>query len=415
MYSYLLKNFKHILNSNTSKDTFAIFIGTCVNVVAGGLFFIITPRVLGPADYGLFSTVIGTGVLATSMANFGIDAGILRFIKKSSQESKKYLSVATQSYLILGVVVAFLGFWLSPLLASYFGQVQITNLLRIAFAATILLLFTNLYVAALQADRKFIEASIVNISSNLARLAIFALSALFLKVDLAFVSFLFFLSPLVSLAVGQMYLKLKVEKFENEKFFSFHKYNFWIALTLIFTSIPYDNYFLLKFSGPVQVGIYAAPFKILTFVHQFASNFTRVLASRFASFDTNIKVRTFAIKSGLFVILFSIGLLVLAIASKPLLTIILGPGYLGSSIIFRWLTLGFIFFFAATIPSSIILYYFGKSQVNFYITLIKTIIFILLLLILSTNYQAAGAAVAFTITEAISFSLTAVYVIHKLR
>src|SRR3989344_4423453 len=78
---FLNANIENLLYTRTSKDTAVVFTGTFVNVLAGGLFFILAPRILGPSDFGLFSTVIATGMLAANIANFGIDTGILRFAK----------------------------------------------------------------------------------------------------------------------------------------------------------------------------------------------------------------------------------------------------------------------------------------------------------------------------------------------
>ena len=75
---------KNLILTDTGKDAVIVSIGTFINIVAGGLFFILTPRILGPEDYGLFSTVIATGLMAASIANFGIDTGILKFAKLGS-------------------------------------------------------------------------------------------------------------------------------------------------------------------------------------------------------------------------------------------------------------------------------------------------------------------------------------------
>ena len=128
---------KTFLYARTSKDTAIVFAGTLVNVIAGGLFFILAPRILGPSDFGLFSTVIATGMLATNIANFGIDTGILRFAK--GEDFNKILSIALKSYLFLGFFIGILGVLISPLIASFLNQSELANLLRIAFAAIIFL------------------------------------------------------------------------------------------------------------------------------------------------------------------------------------------------------------------------------------------------------------------------------------
>jgi len=82
----MLLKLKELIASETGKDTFIVSTGTVINLIAGGLFFIIAPRILGPNDYGLFSTVIAAGILINSISNFGMDTGILKFAKKNTRD-----------------------------------------------------------------------------------------------------------------------------------------------------------------------------------------------------------------------------------------------------------------------------------------------------------------------------------------
>lgn len=410
MLTYLAQLFK----TQTGKDTIAVFLTTGVNIFIAGLFFVIAPRILGPSDFGIFATVVATGIFAINVANFGIDSGILRFASNKTN-SNTYLTLAFKSYIILGVVTAVIGLLISPVLAQILGYVQITNLLRIAFASTIFLLLTNFYVAALQSRKEFIKASLINISSNLSKIIILIIAAAFFSAKLYIVTIIFFFTPIISTIVGKILSPFKFQKSGAQDLFGFFHYNLWIALSLIIASIPLDNYFLLKFAGSQQTGLYAAPFKILTFVYQFAGNFTKVLAPRFSSFDTNEKVRAFAFKSFGIVALAVFALLLLAIFAQPVNSLIFGKSFTDSAQIFKILTLGFIFFFSATVPSAIILYYLGKSQVVFAITLIRVIIFILLLYFLVPAIQAKGAAIAYVIAEASTFLLLSFYSFWKLK
>ena len=77
----MIYGIKNLIASETGKDTGVVFIGTLTNVVVGGLFFIIAPRILGPEQYGLFTIVLSTALMAVNFANFGIDTGILKFIR----------------------------------------------------------------------------------------------------------------------------------------------------------------------------------------------------------------------------------------------------------------------------------------------------------------------------------------------
>src|SRR3990167_9590619 len=110
----LIKNF---LYSETSKDTMIVFLTTGVNIFIAGLFFVFVPRILGPSDFGIFATVVATGILAINVANFGIDSGILRFVS-GKEKNNPYLALAFKVYLVLGLLTAGMGFLISPLLAN---------------------------------------------------------------------------------------------------------------------------------------------------------------------------------------------------------------------------------------------------------------------------------------------------------
>jgi O-antigen/teichoic acid export membrane protein len=410
----MLSGFKKLLFTETGKDTTIVFIGTLINVVSGGLFFILVPRLLGPSDFGIFSTVVATGLVATTIANFGIDTGILKFAKNDSQTNAVF-SLALRSYIVLGAAIAVLGYFLSRPIAHFLGQPQIAIFLQIAFLSTIFLLLTNFYVAALQVKREFAKASLVNISSNVTRIILLMASAYFFLAGLYFVTLLFFMVTIISVLIGYLLLKFEYQKEADLKIGTFYKYNVWIALSLILSSIPFDNYLLLKISGPVQTGLYAAPFKILTFAYQFGGNFSRVLASRFSSFDTDEKAKAFSSKTAGFICLFVLAFLVLIMIAHPVVRLLLGSNYIQAVPIMQILSVGFIFFFASIIPSSVILYYFGKSSVSFVITAIRYVAFVILLLTLVPKQNAIGAAYAFTLSEGFAFALMALYVLIKFQ
>lgn len=408
----MISQLKGLIFTETGKDTSIVFLGTLTNIILGGLFFIFVPRILDPADYGLFSTIISTGLMAAAVANFGLDTGILRFAPEKGLLNR-VLSLALKTYLILGIVTAIIGFIIAPMLADFLNQPQIENLLRIAFSGTIFILLTNFFVAALQAKGEFAKASIVNLSSNLARLVILALGSYFALIGLYFLTTLFFLVVVVSVVVGKFYLSFKFEKTQITLAKEYFSYNIWIALALIISSIPFDNYLLLKLAGPLQTGLYAAPFKLLTFSYQFGGNFSRVLASRFTSFDSDEKAKIFAKKSLIFPAIFSVALVFLIIIAQPLTILLFGKNYLEASNVLRILSFGFIFFFLSTIPSSLILYYFGKSNISLLITVLRYVTFVILLSVLVPTYKSAGAAIAFTTSEITAFLLMISYIFLK--
>ena len=411
----MIKYFKDLLLTDTGKDTSIVFVGTLINVIIGGLFFILAPRILGPSDYGLFATIFATSVIAVRLSSLGIDTGILRFTHKNSRFSDAFLSIALKTYLALGFLIAIVGFFFAPALASFLKQSSIIPLLRLAFVSTILFNLTNLFIAGLQARREFLKASIMLIANNVTRLLLILIGSFFFTINLHLLTIIFFSAVLVSTSLGKLFLPFKLVSIQQTLEKDFFKYNIWVWLSLSLASIPFDNYFLLKMAGPVQVGLYAAPLKILAVVYEFGGNFTSVLASRFTSFDNQEKVIEFAKKTSSLVLLFSLGLLFLILIADPLILLIFGKEFSGSIQVLRILAIGFIFFFASTIPSSIILYYFGKSQISFAITFSRYLFFVILLFLAVPSFKAIGAAYAFTISEFLAFSLMFFYVLFKLN
>jgi len=290
----MLAKLKKLATTETGKDTFIVFWGTILNVIIGGIFFIIAPRLLGPTNYGLFATVYTTSVLTVRLTSLGIDTGILRFTNSLSKDSNAFLVIALKWYLFLGIAAGVVGYIISPKLAHILAQPSITNLLRIAFASTILFHLTNLFTAGLQAKREFKKAAIMLIANNTSRLLLLIAGSYFFIINLYLLTLTFFLSAIASVIIGGFFMPFEITKINRDLEKKFFKFNIWIWLSLTLSAIPFDNYLLLKIAGPLQTGLYAAPFKFLNYAYQIGGNFTAVLASRFSSFENDSKAKIFS-------------------------------------------------------------------------------------------------------------------------
>lgn len=411
----MFKSLLRLFVTDTSSDTLIVFSGTIANVLIGGAFYIITPRILGPTNYGFFSLVVATCLLVTSIANFGIDTGILRFVKTEKGElNNQILRLALEAYTIIGLAIFTLGFLFSPLLAKFLGYSELTALFRISFAGVILFLLTNFFVATLQARRKFLDAAIVNISTNTARLILIGMAAYFFTINLYFITALFFSVTIISVFIGRLFVPLDFLKAKGyrQHFKDFFSFNFWIAGGLIISSIPFDNYLLVKFAGPLATGLYAAPFKILNGINQFSGNFSTVLASRLSGFENDKKAIEYSKKTLPFVLFISLAIASSAFVAKFFISLI-GNQYANSLVVFQILALGYAFAFANTIAASLIIYYFGKTKVAFWITVIDIASWLVLDLFLIPIYKEVGAAIGVLLSGVIAFIIFNGYVIWR--
>ena len=206
----------------------------------------------------------------------------------------------------------------------------------------------------------------------------------------------------------QDFLKEKDHRAHFKKFFAF---NSWIAASLAISSVPLDNYFLLKFAGPVATGIYAAPYKILAITDQLAGNFSRVLAPRFSSFTNDTQAIIFSKKTIPIVLFVISAILTAGILAEPIVRILLGNEYINSIPVFRVVAASYAFYFADTIAVSLIVYYLGKPNITFLITIIVIIIWAISSYILIPKYQAIGAAFADLISGITALSLFTGFVV----
>lgn len=403
---------KLFASGESIKDTTVVMVTTLLNVVAGGLFFVIVPRILGPSDYGLFSFVTSTALMLFAIANFGLDSAILRFSKSSDEN---YHHLIFKVYIFLGLIVSTTAIIFSNYIANFFNHSTTSNILKIAFLSTTFFLLTNYFIATLQSKGEFFKASLVNVFANVARLVILLLALYFFQVGLYFVTALFFFITIVSTAVGFILNPPKFTKIEKVKIKNLFKYSSPLAFALIISSVPYENYFLLKLAGPIAVGIYSAPLKLLTFSYQFGGNFSRVLANKLSKMEDNAEVRTFLKSTFPVLALFTFVLILTITIAEPLVNLFFGSEYQESVNVLRILSVGFIFFFLNTLPSSIILYFLGKSWVSLATTISKYLFLTLMLLWFVPTLKSEGAALSFTLAELLSLLFMTIYVYIKIK
>ena len=408
----IIKNYFQAQN----KNALIVLVGTVINALVGGIFFIAAPRMIGPENYGLFAVVISTAILIVNFANLGIDSGILRFVGEGDYaKSKKILKLALEIYLAIGIITLILGFLLSAQIAQFFGRGELTDLFKIAFSAVIFFLLTNFFIAALQARKEFFKATLVGLLGNSLRLLLLALAAYFYVVNLYVLTVLFFAVTIVSVFTGAMFTKFHFLNAQNHRseFKGFFNYNLWLAASFAISSFPFDNYLLLKMAGPVATGLYAAPLKLFTITDQLAGNYSRVLAPTFAK-STKREVAVI-IKNSLWITVpAGFVFILLSLASAPLVTLLLGSEYQYSVPIFSIVAVASIFTFATAIPVSITMYFLKNSKATFLISAIVIIFWLLANLVLIPQFKELGAAYAYLISEILAFLLFSSYAFRSL-
>lgn len=134
------------------------FSGHVVTLVIG----VTLARILTPEDFGL----IGMLVIFTSVASTFIDSGMgSGLIQKSSKTDKDYSTVFLFNFIVAtGMYLLF--FFLAPLVAKFYEEERLTNLLRIISLNLLIGSFVSIQRLRLNIDLNFKALAKVNFSSN---------------------------------------------------------------------------------------------------------------------------------------------------------------------------------------------------------------------------------------------------------
>ncbi|MDR2406524.1 MAG: lipopolysaccharide biosynthesis protein [Bacteroidales bacterium] len=122
------------LKEKTAKGLFWGGMGNLLQQIIGMVFGIIIARILNPDDYGLVAMLTIFSAIATTFIDSGFSVAL---INKKDADHKDYNAVFWFGILI-GLGIYLILFFVSPLIARFFKQPELTNLSRLVFLGFII-------------------------------------------------------------------------------------------------------------------------------------------------------------------------------------------------------------------------------------------------------------------------------------
>lgn len=151
-------SFKQKATSGFIWNAIEKFSGHFVSLVIG----VTLARILTPEDFGL----MGMLVIFTSVATAFIDSGMGSGLIQKSNKSEKDYSTVFLFNLIVATCMYLLLFFLAPLVAEFYKEERLTNLLRIISLNLLIDSFVSIQRLKLNIDLNFKALAKVNLSSN---------------------------------------------------------------------------------------------------------------------------------------------------------------------------------------------------------------------------------------------------------
>ncbi|MFC1625518.1 oligosaccharide flippase family protein [Patescibacteria group bacterium] len=409
------KKITEIISTTTFKDSAVSSFGTIANGLLGVVYYILMARFLGPADYGAFSVSVAAIALIASIANVGIDTGILRFRGES-----KYLKLALKIKLFSSVIVLVLGWFIVPPATKLlFAKPELVLPLRLALLGVATSLLFSFSASALQALEKFWLWSFLNIFSNTLRL-LSAVGLLFVG-SLGVVAGLYGYigAPLIGFAIGFFFLpafwKVKKEKEVLREFLNFNK---WIALFTLIMAVAsrMDTFLTTRLLTLAQVGIYSVAVSLTSIIPQIVLALASVVAPKLSRFTSSHDVLVYLKKLQIFVLgLAVVGVPIGILIGKVLINRVYGSDYLASFGPLVVLIFSQAIFLISVPVHTSINYYFSKPSVFVWVSLSNLVVVSTLGYFLIGKYNYMGAAATMLIGNVFNFVAPAIWVMKEFK
>ena len=369
-------------------QSIGISLGTVINSFLGLLFYLLVARVLGPADFGHFSFILGLGLLSAELGDFGLGSSLIKF-----GSGDDFPAVFTLAFLqrVASAAVILVIFMIS--LQVYAAAVGIS------------LLFIGLISQSLLARQKYSNYILVNVLGNLLRLGLtfFLIYSGLLTVVSALVvfglaNFLSFITGLASLA---MIFRKKLVDFAGAKKLlgPVTAYSRWLFASYAISSVAakIDIPLLYFLGGAAVTGLYSSAQKLVSVFAQVAVSIEGVFAPKLAIEEKQSKF----FKEYFFVVLLATAaVFITMLTSGFIIPLIFGSKYLDAAPVFNWLLVGMIFFLFSGPFTAGVLYQKGKSVFHLAGSALQLVFTVTLYFLLIPGYGIWGVAGAFILSQA---------------
>lgn len=415
---------KQILRTKTLRQSAITATGTILNGLIGLVFYILVARYLGPSQFGVFSVATTAIALISSIANIGIDTGIVRFVGRYAVSEKdkalRFLKLGLKFKILSSLIVLILGWLIMPFIAFYIlRKPELVYPLRLSLVGVGTAILFSFVTSSVQAIQRFWVWSGLNILSNLLRLAaaaaLFSLGILTVNTSLA----VYIIFPFLGFFLGLFFLpKFWQVKKDTQVLREFFDYNKWVAIfTLIAAfSSRLDTFLSTRLLTLTEVGIYSVAVSLSSIVPSIIFALATVVAPKLASIRNDKEVLTYLKKLQFFVtVLAVVGIAIGIPLSNYLVPAFYGREYLASIGPLSILIITQAIFLISVPAHTAVFYYFSYPKLFVFVDLIYLLIVGVGGYFLISKFGIMGAAYTMLIGNINNFTIPFIWVLRKFK
>ena len=359
-----IKRARVLATSATAKDTYTLFVGNLISAFFSFLFTLLVARGLSVSDFGVFSAAVNLVTIIASLSDLGISSGLINFIAKASRKgdilkAQRYMKASLVVRLIALSVLVLITIVFAPFVSESFLATGDATVAYWVGGLSLAFLFWALFPSILQAQKRFMQSVVVDLSLAGGRLLLafgfFVLGGLTLtKAFAAFTLSTFFVIFTGFAFLGTGFLSVRAGKNVYSKLLRFSG---WLGVNKVISSVSgrLDVQMLAAMVGATMTGFYSISSRLAMFIVLLTSSFSAVLAPRLASFGNKESEKTYIKKASLAIIPVIFGVILWIIIAEPFITTLFGQKYLPSVPVFRALAASMIPFLltAPAVPAII--------------------------------------------------------------
>lgn len=342
---------------------------------------LILARLLGPAEFGTLGMIMVFFTIGTTFTESGLSVSIIRTPSPSPIE----YSTVFYLNLLLSLLAYLLMFFIAPIVANFYHQEIITNLIRVYCLAFFISAIRIIPNAILVKEMNFKKIALLNIPGNIVGLVV--------GIWMAFENYkvwslvgLFLSTQLVSSIIYCSFSNWKPTFHFSSTYVKLHwKFGYKLMLSAQLNTIFENIYNILigKFYSVQSLGYYERAYTLCNYPISVLSLITNKISLPLFSkvaFDKD-KARYIYRKVMLLTFYVTAPLMLGAIIlSKPLIVIILGSQWEPAVPLFEVLCLSYIFYPIHTLNINILTAH-GRSDLFLKLELIKKAVFVLVVII----------------------------------
>lgn len=309
--------------------SWSVFSKISRQVLQLGIIFILS-RILGPVEFGLMSMITSFSMLAEIIRNMGMGAAVIQ----QKNETSELLNTAFCFNLIIGAAVFLIFFFSAPLIASFFNQPVLTDLIRV-FSIVYLIGSLNIVQEALLQKRmefrRLFYMDVVSVITSGALAIFMAMNGWGVwSLVVQYISMIVVSTVILWItSAWKPGIQFDTATFRQLKKYSF---NLFAHDVIYFFGRDTDKFLIGKYLGPATLGLYYRAFLLMLLpVNQINIVITRVMFPVMSALQDNIpEMKRVYLRATHMISFVSFpALALLFIIAEPLIILLLGSKWLG--------------------------------------------------------------------------------------